>query len=74
MSKFKKIFKIAAPLALGFIPGMQPLAAGMLGVMTRQVILMHGVTCIINLNSLASTTKLNGYGVPTMLMLIVIII
>lgn len=31
MSKFKKIFKIAAPLALGFIPGMQPLAAGTLG-------------------------------------------
>ncbi len=31
MSKFKKIFKIAAPLALAFIPGMQPLAAGMLG-------------------------------------------
>lgn len=31
MSKFKKIFKIAAPLALGFIPGMQPLAAAALG-------------------------------------------
>lgn len=31
MSKFKKIFKIAAPIAAGFIPGIGPLAAGALG-------------------------------------------
>lgn len=31
MSKFKKIFKIAAPIAAGFIPGIGPLAAAALG-------------------------------------------